>query len=210
MADDLTTQSGTLATVPASSVIATDDVAGRHFQRMKLVDGTADSTTPAVVNSAGSLAIDPKAVCSRIQVASAGLTTASTSYTANDQLGTQLTFANAVRASGGSGVVQSATIIDKTLRIGAVDLLLFSASVTPASDNAAADFSDADMLSYLGRVPFPTPLTGASNYYADVPFLGLGFSVAATSLFGCLVTRTSHSFFAAAGDLVVTLHIAQD
>lgn len=49
MADDLTTQSATLATIPASSVIATDDVAGKHYQKMKLFDGTADSATAIAV-----------------------------------------------------------------------------------------------------------------------------------------------------------------
>lgn len=46
VADNLTTQSTTLSTVPADTVIATDDIAGVHYQLVKLVDGTADSTTP--------------------------------------------------------------------------------------------------------------------------------------------------------------------
>lgn len=32
-------------TAGSGTNIATDDVAGTHFQRMKLVDGTLDSTT---------------------------------------------------------------------------------------------------------------------------------------------------------------------
>lgn len=50
MADNLTTQSATPATVPASSVIATDDVAGVHFQKMKLALG-ADGAEDLVVDS---------------------------------------------------------------------------------------------------------------------------------------------------------------
>jgi len=44
MADNLTTTT-TVATVPASTVIATDDAGSAHYQKVKLVDGTADSTT---------------------------------------------------------------------------------------------------------------------------------------------------------------------
>lgn len=58
MADNLTTQSTTPATVPASSAIATDDVSGVHYQRMKLVDGTLDNTTGiASGNGAASAAL---------------------------------------------------------------------------------------------------------------------------------------------------------
>jgi len=44
MADNLTTQT-TVATVPSGGVIATDDAGGAHYQLVKLVDATADSTT---------------------------------------------------------------------------------------------------------------------------------------------------------------------
>jgi len=65
LADNLTTQSTTLATVPASSVIATDDVAGVHFQKVKL-DVGGDGATAVLSNSnplpisdaGGSLTVD--------------------------------------------------------------------------------------------------------------------------------------------------------
>lgn len=44
MADNLTTQSATLATIPTATVIATDDVGGVHYQQVKLVDGTLNGT----------------------------------------------------------------------------------------------------------------------------------------------------------------------
>lgn len=46
MADNATTQSATLATVPSGTIIATDQIPGtlEHVQLIKLVDGTADST----------------------------------------------------------------------------------------------------------------------------------------------------------------------
>jgi hypothetical protein len=58
MADNLTTQSATLATVPATSAIATDDVAGVHFQKVKLVDGTADSSAVIPGDATNGLDVD--------------------------------------------------------------------------------------------------------------------------------------------------------
>jgi len=44
---------------PGSSVnIATDDVSGVHYQRMKIVDGTAEGTTALVVSSRGAAEIE--------------------------------------------------------------------------------------------------------------------------------------------------------
>jgi hypothetical protein len=43
VADNLTTQT-TLATIPSATIIATDDVAGVHYQRMKLADGADGGT----------------------------------------------------------------------------------------------------------------------------------------------------------------------
>src|SRR5690349_17679930 len=51
MADDVQISAG------SGTTIATDDISGRHFQYMKLADGTADSTNKAVVNSSGSLSV---------------------------------------------------------------------------------------------------------------------------------------------------------
>ena len=65
MADNLTTQSATPATVPASSVIATDDVAGVHFQKIKIdVGGDGASAALGTANplpvsdAGGSLTVD--------------------------------------------------------------------------------------------------------------------------------------------------------
>lgn len=40
-------------TAGVGTLIATDDVAGEHFQRVKLVDGTADAATPIPGNAGG-------------------------------------------------------------------------------------------------------------------------------------------------------------
>jgi hypothetical protein len=151
----------------------------------------------------------PAPATKRIQVQSAGLTTATTAYTSGDQLGTILTFANAVRQTGATGIIQSATLLDQAAVVGAVDLYLFDRSVTLAADNAAAAFSDADMLFCLGVISFAAPIGGTGNSIAT-SVSGLGIMPSGTSLFGALVTRTANAIFAAATNLAVSLHILQD
>lgn len=148
---------------------------------------------------------------SRIVTAtSAGLTTATTAYIAGDQLGTELTFASIVRAGRGA-VIQSATLVDKAKILGAVDLFLFSAATTPVADNAANSWSDADMANCLGVLHFTDAVTSALNIVVlatNAPIVlkpGAG-----TSIFGNLVTRTGHTFFGAATDLIVNLGVLRD
>lgn len=153
----------------------------------------------------------PAPAAKRIQVQSAGLTTATTTYASGDQLGTILTFANAVRQNGATGVIQSATLLDQSQVIGAVDLFLFDRSVTLASDNAAASFSDADMLNCLGIISFPAPTSVAAVNSLSTVVSGLGIMPNATSLYGALVTRSANAVFAGgATSLAVSLHILQD
>jgi len=63
MADDVTFQSATPATPPAATVIATDDVGGKHYQRIKLDLGADGAAAPAVgslpvSDNGGSLTVD--------------------------------------------------------------------------------------------------------------------------------------------------------
>ena len=58
MADNLTTQSGTPATVPAASVIATDDVSNVHFQKVKLDVGGDGVSVPASGDATNGLDVD--------------------------------------------------------------------------------------------------------------------------------------------------------
>lgn len=204
MADDIAITPGSGATV------ATDDVSGRHHQVVKIADGTDGSGTTVPGSAAKGLYVDPRGSTNRIQVASTGLTTATTAYTNGDQLGALIEFTNVARASGGGAVIQSATLLDKAKLVGGVDLFLFDRSVTAAADNAANAFSDADMLNCLGVLTFPGPRVSANNNIATAEMSGLAVVCNATSIFGALVTRSDHTFFGAVDDLVVSLTVLQD
>lgn len=198
-------------TAGSGTTVATDDVGGVHYQRVKIMLGPdATATADADGTAARGLNVDPRLKVVRTQVSSAGLTTSTTAYSVDDQLGTILDFANTPRASGGSATIQSATLLDKAKVVGAVDLYLFDRSVTLATDNAANAFSDADMMFCLGVISFPAPPVTANNGLSTVPIVGLSVVMNATSLYGALVTRTAHTFFGAATDLVVSLLVVQD
>lgn len=155
MADNVTLP-GTGVVIGADEV--TIGAVPQQVQRMKLVDGTEGGTDLIPGTAARGLAVDPRSKVERIQIASAGLTIATTAYSANDQMGTIMDFASAVRTAGGTGTVLTATLVDKAKIVGAIDLYLFDRSVTLAADNAVADISDADMLFCLGKITFPPPL----------------------------------------------------
>ncbi len=204
MADNVAVTAGTGTTV------ATDDAGGVHYQKFKLIDGTADSTTVIPGSATKGLYVDPHPSQVILSATSSGLTTATTAYTTADQLGAQLSWSNAVRVSGGTGIIQSATIVDASNILAACDLYLFDRSVTVASDNAAAGVSDADALFCQGVVLFPTPGTLLNNKIIFAPGPGVGFKCDATTLYGMLVTRTGHTFFATSTAITVILSILQD
>jgi hypothetical protein len=224
MADGVTTQTADLATIPDATVIATDDAgAGGHVQLVKLAVPTNGSATPwgdasdglpveitnASVAITGSVTAT-SAAKSRIQVASAGLSTSVTAYDANDQMGNIMEFTNAVATSGGYGTIIGATLLDKARVTGAVSLYLFDRSVTLAGNAAAASVSDADMEFCVGIVEFPPPTVGSAsavNSLAQLEPLAMPYKSNATSLWGGMVTRSAHTFFGAATDLVVSLTV---
>ena len=132
-------------------------------------------------------------------------------YVSGDFVGTSataMTFADAVRVSGGSGVIESAIIIDGDLQSIACELWLFDTAVTPPNDNAAWTISDADALTCIGVIPFNVYYASALNSVAPKSGLNIAFSAIATDIYGCLVTRGAPTY--TDGKLSVRLSILQD
>lgn len=152
--------------------------------------------------------IDPRPVVKTISVTVSGLSTSSPGYTAGDQLGGQLVFPNALRATG-AGTIATATLVDRSNILGAIDMYLFSQAVTPITDNSPTNFSDADMQYFVGTVSFPPPVAFVNNRVATVPAIGLAVQISGTTLYGYLATLTSHNFFSAANDITINLVVHQ-
>jgi hypothetical protein len=166
---------------------------------------------PEIFDAQGRQWVRPAPVQVRISVTP----TISTSiYTSGDCIGGLMTFANASRISGGSGIIQSIIVLDKTqAQRAAIDLLFFDRSVTVAGDNAAVAMSDADMAYCLGIVPigpYNTAWPGTPlNSLSTLLNVGLPFVTNNSSLFVQAVVRGTPTY-GSTSDLIFTLGILQD
>lgn len=132
-------------------------------------------------------------------------------YSAKDAVGGLLTFANAARVSGGSGVVHAVTIIDNDSEAAELVLVLFDQTFTATADNAPFDPSDADLANCIGKITISSTDYQAfnDNAVAQVRNVGLPFKLTGTSLFGQLMC-TGGPTYTAVSDLTIKLHILQD
>lgn len=136
-------------------------------------------------------------------------------YATGDYMGTSTTpqsFSNAVRTSGGTGIIRSITISDKiTTANVSMELWLFSATFTAPTDNAAWAISDAEALTVLHVIPISTSgwYASANNQVYCDNTLAIPIKPSATSLFYALVARGTTPAFAS-GDLTINLGILQD
>jgi hypothetical protein len=200
VADNTTITSG------VGTTIATDEASGAHYQRIKLTDGTADSTAVIPGDATSGLWVNVKSQ-GGISISQTPTITAG-AYSAKDCVGGLLTFANATRVTGGSAVLNTVLIIDNDDEKAGLELWLFNANPTVAADNAAMTFSDANMLKFIGMVPIPTADYGslANNGAATVRGVGLEFASASTSIYGQLKC-TGTPTYTATSDLTVVLAI---
>ena len=78
-----------------------------------------------------------------------------------------------------------------------------------SSENTSANFSDADMQYFIGTVSFPAPIPFVNNRAATVPAVGLSVQTSGTTLYGYMVTLTTHAAFSAANDVTINLVMQQ-
>lgn len=139
---------------------------------------------------------------------SSGLTTATTAYSLGDQMGGLLQWDLATELRGCSGIILGLTAIDESAVLGAFDLFLFNAAVTPAADNAAATFSAADIRKAIGLFNFQAAnlsTVGGGTVGYVLPVSGGGpfrLDDLGTSLYGCMVARSANPVFAAGANSV--------
>jgi len=203
-------------TAGAGTSIASDDVGGVQHQRVKLTpgpDGTATVDVGGRTVDGGStnsaLYVDPRSKAVRLSVTPTVSTTPA--YAAKDAVGALLTFANAARASGGSILLQSVQIIDKSdsHQDAPLDVVLFDRTFTAPTDNAIFAPTDAEMANCVGVVPMYSWADFSVNSVATNNSVGLEIVLNGTDLFGALVTRGTPTYTSTT-DIVVVLTILQD
>jgi hypothetical protein len=173
--------------------------------------GTDGDYQPEITDSQGRLWVRPAPVQVRIQPS---ITCDTSAYATGDSLCGLVTITDAARISGGSGTIQSITLLDKTqAQRAAMDILFFDRSVTVAAANAALAMSDADMVFCLGVVPIGpyntawpgTPLNSISTLLnVGLPFVCSGSAF----LYAAICVRGTPTY--GASDIVLSIGIFQD
>lgn len=105
-------------------------------------------------------------------------------YAAGDVLSSTASIANAMRVNGGTGILQSITLIDQDDQKAQLKLFVFDTNVSLGTVNAAPNISDANALTLLGG-----PINFEVGDYTD---LG-GVSVASKDNIGKIVKSLAGS-----------------
>ena len=163
MADNVTipaTGSGS-----ATPVVATDDVGGIHFQRMKMDLGGDGASSPLVrgqdtgANSLPVVGPNDEIIVVQVDITRPGDTTA---YAVNDAIANStsspatggFTLANMAKVSGGSGAITSVSVCSSADPATPLQLevIFFNQAVTAINDNAAFAVSDAEIKTMIDKV----------------------------------------------------------
>lgn len=130
-------------------------------------------------------------------------------YSSGDLLFDSAEVANAVRANGGTCILQSVTIEDKADQGVAFTLVIANAATDFGTANSAPDPDDTESGTVIGWVPIATSdyIDLGANKVACVRNLGLLLKAGAstTSLYIAGVNGTGTPTYGAAGDLVIQL-----
>jgi hypothetical protein len=173
-------------TVGSGTTIATDDVSGVHYQRIKLVDGTLDGSTGIPGDAAG---LRTKGNDFSVQV---DFTVDAGAYAVGDALAAMGTFAGMASAAGKHAIINTIVLAPN----GAMPAIAFNLWVleadlaTPVAKNAAFTIVAADAPNILGIVPISSadyiPSQTSWNV-ATLRGVGLEYATVATSLYIYLV-----------------------
>lgn len=195
--------------------VSTDEVdmggGTAQVQYFKLADGTQGSSVAITATSDGSMNTESRRDILFAQITSGSLTTATTAYTAGDQVGSIFTITSAARATGGTGRILAVTLHDETDIIGPYDVVFFRSSVTLASDNAAFAISDSDANLACGIVQLAGAYDIGNNRIAQAQNLYIPYAcTGGTSLFAALICRAGHTFFGATTSLKLDVWLERD
>lgn len=178
MADNTLLNLGT-----GGDTIASDDISGVKYQRVKLIEGV-DGTNDGDISATNPLPVHPMGalVTCRTDVTRPADTTA---YAVSDALSDStsapttggFTFTGAGRVSGGSGIITDAKVTTSADAATPLqgEIYLFDTAVTNINDNAAFAVSDAEIKTCIGVIPFFLVDVGNNGFY-HVTNLNIGYT----------------------------------
>lgn len=156
MADNLSTAAGN---------VATDDIGGFHYQRVKVthgIDGVAadaSSSNPLPVVQTGALPAGTNQIgrtSSHSVQKSITLSLDTSAYAAGDVLADSQVVDGALRVADGTGLLMGVTLIDKSDQKVPLTVYILSGNVSMGTENAAPSISDTNAAHILGFVDFET------------------------------------------------------
>ncbi|HXU02341.1 MAG TPA: hypothetical protein VN903_15350 [Polyangia bacterium] len=150
-----------------------------------------------------------------------------TPYTIGDEVGTASTAPTTIsvgRFNGASGVIQGAQVVYSSYAATVPQLvvLLFSATVTLAGDNAQLNLSDAHAALCIGTIPLTASQSGqysagaavaaGNTIFQGVPTAPIHFTCGASeqTIYACLITLNAFTPIANSETLIVTLSVEQN
>jgi hypothetical protein len=138
--------------------------------------------------------------------------TASSAYSAGNEVGGLLTFANAVRSGSLSGILNSIRLSFKDSQTAIFKLYLFTANPTNTTwaDKSGPSINASDIPFLAGVYTLSAADSGLGTHTLYVlDGIGKVLQCATTSLFGILVTSGTPTF-GSTSDVTVAVGIAQD
>lgn len=142
----------------------------------------------------------------------AGLTTAVTTYTSADQMGTVATASGVANVNGGVVSIIGVSVTDDSGVLGAFDLLLFNGAAAPtlAADNAAAALSIADNQKVRAVFSFPAANLANTGGRIAGSFLPANIqpvkcAAGSKDLYLGLIARSANAVFAAGATSVTVI-----
>lgn len=152
MADNLSVTAGN---------VATDEIGGAHYQRVKIAhgaDGSATDTSsvsPLPIAQTGELPSGENQIgrtSSHSVQKDVTLTLSTSAYAAGDLLADTQLVDGALRVTDGTGMLISLTLIDKDNQQDPLTVYFLNANVSFGTENSAPSISDTDALKILGFV----------------------------------------------------------
>lgn len=190
----------------SGAIIAADDVSSALYQRVKLVDSTDGSADAMPTNGTWGLHVRP-GIAARL---SQTPTISTSIYAAGDAVGGLLTFSNAARTSAGGLRIKQVIIVDKDAEMAPMTLALFDRIITPSSDNAVFDPTDADLANLVALIPIGTYTAFNDNAIGrsadlDIPVKLTG----GPDMFGQLSTHGTPTY-TATSDIIIIVSVIQE
>ena len=125
--------------------------------------------------------------------------TAASAYAAGNAVGGLITLATVNRVSGASIYAQSVTVASKSLQAGQMDLVFFNANPTGSTctDKTAFSIAAADAAKVVGSAHVSDWTASALGSVGQMQQPPIGIAVPVTTLYACLVARSTPTFTAA-------------